>query len=161
MILGFLLLITFSFKGFAAVETASSMVPHGKIDENMGRDFMVMTKAGTRVGIEFSRGGKFQEAWGKNLGKGDELEPGESLISLSTAAQALEKKGIKARGYWLLEQDKKLGWIYEFSGTVISASTGKVLYLSTESSISESASADTSQRSHQSLLGNSCPQCTE
>lgn len=112
---------------FAANEVATSMVPHGRVIENYGREFIVKTKAGTKVEIEFSLDGHFQEAFGKNLNKGDELEPGDGLLSLSSVAKNLHEKGHKAEGYWNIERDEKLGWIYEFETVVLNAKTGAIL----------------------------------
>lgn len=108
--------------------TAVSMVPYGKLVENLGRDYTIKTMAGTKISIEFGRDGKLKEASGKNLNKGDELEPGEGLISLSTIAQNVKSSGLIPDGFWLLEKDQKLGWIYEFNGKhLVCAKTGKIL----------------------------------
>lgn len=95
--------------------------------DQSGRDFIIKTGAGTKIGIEFERNGKFQEAKGNNLNRGDELEPGDGLISLSTAAQSLAKKGIVPQGHWVLDLDPKHGWVYEFENTLISAKNGEVI----------------------------------
>jgi len=91
----------------------ASMVPKGQVVRNFGREFSEKTEAGTRVMVELFRDGELDEASGLNLGKGDQFEPGQGLISLSTAARALEKTGHRDRGQWHLEKDPKLGWIYE------------------------------------------------
>ncbi|WP_408096872.1 hypothetical protein ACJVC5_17680 [Peredibacter sp. HCB2-198] len=107
---------------------ALSMVPRGKVDLQQGRDFTIKSLANTKIKIEFRRNGKFEEASGDNLNKGDELEPGEGMISLSSAAQKLQEKGIKPEGHWSLEQDPKFGWIYEVNHQyLIDAKTGKAL----------------------------------
>lgn len=111
----------------ATPELAVSMVPRGKVVEHFGRDFIVKTKAGTKIGIEFTRMGKFEEARGLNLNKGDELEPGEGLISLSSAAHKLVTLGFKPEGLWNLDEDKELGWIYEFQTVIVNAKTGEVI----------------------------------
>lgn len=95
--------------------------------DQSGRDFIIKTGAGTKIGIEFERSGKFQEAKGNNLNRGDELEPGDGLISLSTAAQSLAKKGIIPQGHWVLDRDPKHGWVYEFENTLINARNGHVI----------------------------------
>lgn len=130
--------IIFLISGFvhAAPETATSMVPRGKLVENYGRDFIIKTTAGTKIGIEFTLGGKLQEASGKNLNQGDELEPGEGLISLSSAAHKLTEKGLKPQGYWTLEEDKSLGWIYELEESIVEAKSGKILKLKSSSPLS-------------------------
>ena len=142
-----LLFITFitsiSLPLHASVDIAGAMVPRGKIVETLGRDYVVKTRAGTKIGIEFTRKGSLEEAYGKNLNKGDDFEPGEGLISLGTAAQIIQKAGIKPEGYWLLEKDQFMGWIYEVSGTIVNAKTGAILRKAP--SISENASEDTSQ----------------
>lgn len=111
----------------ASVDHAVSMVPKGKLFDFINRDFDIRTKAGTTIEIEFGRDGKLKQASGKNLNKGDELEPGEGLISLSTIAQKLGTSGSKPEGYWLLEEDPELGWIYEIDNKLISAKSGKLL----------------------------------
>lgn len=101
------------------------MVPRGRLDEHIGRDVIIKTSAGTKIAIGFSRAGDLKEAKGRNLNAGDELEPGEGLISLSSAAQKLPKKDFK--GHWILERDKELGWIYEIESRIISARSGSIL----------------------------------
>lgn len=108
-------------------EIALSMIPRGRLEEQSGRDFIIKTLAGTKIGVEFQRSGKFEEAKGYNLNKGDELEPGEGLISLSTAARSLVSKGIVPKGQWVLDRDEKLGWVYEFENTIVDAKTGKIV----------------------------------
>ena len=126
-----LLAFLFALSAFgASPEVAVSMVPRGRVIEHFGRDYIIKTLAGTKIGIEFTTDGKFEEAKGHNLNKGDELEPGEGLISLSSAAQALVSMGMKPEGFWNLEEDKKHGWIYEFNRTLVDAKTGKVLLMS-------------------------------
>lgn len=112
---------------FASVDIAKSMVPRGKLEELLGRDVIIKTKAGTKIDIEFSRDGKFEEAFGKNLNKGDELEPGDGLISLSSVARIMEKAGHEPEGHWMLEKDPTMGWIYEVNGTIVSAKSGVIL----------------------------------
>jgi hypothetical protein len=107
--------------------TALSMVPRGRLIEQSGRDFLIKTPAGTKIGVEFLRNGKFQEAKGHNLNRGDELEPGDGLISLSSAAHALSVKGITPQGHWILELDEEHGWVYEFENTLVNAKTGQII----------------------------------
>lgn len=111
----------------ASVDIAKSMVPRGKLAEKLGRDVIIKTRAGTKIDIEFTRDGKFEEAFGKNLNKGDELEPGEGLISLSSVAQLIKKAGHSPEGYWMLEKDPTMGWIYEVNGIIVSARSGEIL----------------------------------
>lgn len=123
-----LVLTVISFSAHAVVSDtiALSMVPRGKVDLQQGRDFTIKSLAGTKIKIEFRRNGSFEEASGDNLNKGDELEPGEGMISLSSAAQKLQESGIKPEGHWSLEKDPKLGWIYEMNHQhIIDAKTGK------------------------------------
>lgn len=126
---GFALVLTaisFSAQAVISETVALSMVPRGKVDIQQGRDFTIKSLAGTKIKIEFRRTGKFEEAFGDNLNKGDELEPGEGMISLSSAAQKLQEKGIKPEGHWSLEHDPKFGWIYEMNHQhIIDAKTGK------------------------------------
>lgn len=111
--------------GVVSEETVLSMVPRSKVDLRQGRDFILKTMAGTKIRIELKRDGKLEDVSGENLNKGDELEPGDGLISLSTAAQAI---GQKAEGNWSLELDPKLGWIYEVNHQfLVDAKSGKVL----------------------------------
>lgn len=112
---------------FAATEMALSMVPRGKLVEAIGRDFVIKTPAGTKIGIEFTRDGRLEEAKGVNLNKGDELEPGDGLLSLGSVAHILQSAGFKPQGYWMLEKDKDMGWIYEFEGKIVNAKTGKII----------------------------------
>jgi hypothetical protein len=106
---------------------ALSMVPRGRLVEQVGRDFVIKTGAGTKIGIEFKRNGRFEEAKGSNLNMGDELEPGDGLISLSSAAHALAAKGIRPQGHWHLDLDDSHGWVYEFENTLVNAKTGKII----------------------------------
>jgi len=130
-----LLLVMCGFPLFSFSVTpdiASSMVPRGKIFEQIGRDFIIKTTAGTKIEIAFNRTGHLQKAKGRNLNKGDELEPGEGLISLGTAARIASASGKKPEGPWILENDKKLGWIYEFDNVLISAKDGKFVTTKTD-----------------------------
>lgn len=123
----FLLLLLASPVYASQTSLALSMVPKGKLVEQVGRDFVIKTEAGTKIQIEFKRSGRFEEAKGMNLNKGDELEPGEGLISLSSAARVLAKKGIPLQGTWHLDQDEKLGWVYEMENTLVDARSGKII----------------------------------
>lgn len=100
----------------ATEEIVKSMVPHGEISQKLGQDYSVKTKAGTKVTVEFDRTGIFDEASGLNLGKGDIFEPGNGLMALETVAKSLAKNGGRLLGEWKLENDSKLGWIYQISG---------------------------------------------
>lgn len=75
-----------------------SMVPHGKMTDSLVREFSVKTQTGTKVQIELYGNGKLKTAKGSNLNAGDELEPGDGLISLSLAAQKLQSEGVSPRG---------------------------------------------------------------
>jgi hypothetical protein len=122
-----LIILSTTQLSYGAQEIALSMVPRGKLVDNFGRNFTVKTLAGTKINIEFKLDGKFDEARGLNLNKGDELEPGEGLISLSTAAQKLSQLGAKPQGYWHLEEDQKLGWVYEFEDKLVNARSGEII----------------------------------
>lgn len=123
-----ILFLLFSLTTYASTEElALSMIPRGKVIEHFGKDFIIKTTAGTKIHVEFKRDGKFQEASGRNLNQGDELEPGDGLISLSTVAQNISKLGLRPGGIWNLEEDKEHGWVYEFNGNLISAKTGKLI----------------------------------
>jgi hypothetical protein len=119
--------LIFSQLAFSLNDIAVSMVPRGKVIETFGRNFTVRTLSGSKITVEFYLDGKFKEASGKNLNQGDELEPGEGLICLSTAARKLNQSGTKPKGYWTLEEDKTMGWIYVLGDTIIDAKTGKIL----------------------------------
>ena len=122
----FIILWVFSLSLYAGIpETAISMVPRGRLEEHVGRDVIIKTLAGTKITIGFQRSGDLKEAKGRNLNAGDELEPGEGLISLSSAAQKIPRKDYK--GHWILEKDKELGWIYEIDSRIISARSGSML----------------------------------
>lgn len=103
------------------------MVPKSKLFENHGRVLILKTMAGTKIDIEFKLNGDFKEAFGVNLNRGDDFEPGDGLISLSSAAQKLLTKGVKPEGAWILENDDQLGWIYDLQGTIISAKNGRFI----------------------------------
>lgn len=118
----------FSFSTFSGTpEVASSMVPRGKVVDTIGRDYKVKTMAGTKIEIEFKRNGLLEEARGMNLNKGDDLEPGEGLLSLSSVAHILQEKGKRPQGLWWLEKDEDMGWIYEFESVIVSAKDGKII----------------------------------
>ncbi len=117
----------FSVSSNAAIDVALSMVPRGKLAETIGRDFIIKTTAGTKIGIEFTRDGELKEAKGVNLNKGDELEPGDGLLSLSSVARILQSTGLKPQGYWMLERDKDLGWIYDFEKNSVNAKNGEII----------------------------------
>ena len=122
----FTAIISISAHAAVSETVALSMVPRGKMDLQQGRDFTIKSLAGTKIKIEFRRTGTFEEASGDNLNKGDELEPGEGMISLSSAAKKLQESGIKPEGHWSLEKDPKYGWIYEVNHQhIIDAKTGK------------------------------------
>ena len=127
ILLNLFLVAIYSFAYAGSPEVALSMVPRGKVVDTIGRDYRVKTFAGTKIELEFKRNGILEEAKGMNLNKGDDLEPGYGLISLSSAAQILQSMGKKPQGVWLLENDEKMGWIYEFQGTIISAKDGSIL----------------------------------
>jgi hypothetical protein len=117
------------------IDIAQSMVPRGKVIEVFGRDFVVKTLSGSKIIIEFKRDGAFQEASGRNLNQGDEFEPGEGLMTLGSAAKQLQSFGEKVQGHWRLEEDKELGWIYEFQTAVLNAKTGFVIHKITKKEI--------------------------
>lgn len=112
---------------FANATEAIAMVPKGKISETRGRDFIVKTPAGTKIQIEFKRNGKLEEANGINLNRGDDLEPGDGLLSLSSVAKILQEMGKKPEGIWNLDEDNDLGWVYEIGQNTIHAKTGKLI----------------------------------
>jgi hypothetical protein len=111
----------------ATPDVAKDMVPRGKIIETILLDYVVKTAAGTKITVEFTSAGEFKEAGGKNLNQGDELEPGEGLLSLSTVAQRLSKSGMTPKGFWALEREPGLGWVYQFNQAIVDAKTGHIL----------------------------------
>jgi hypothetical protein len=117
LVVFFLMVVPLYGLSKATEELVKSMVPGGKVSTHIGSDFSVRTLAGTKVIIEFSRKGIFDEASGLNLGSGDIFEPGNGLISLGSAAQSVEKQGHKVKGKWRLENDHDLGWIYELENS--------------------------------------------
>lgn len=96
--------------------TIPTMVPKGKVDSKGWREYKVKTEAGTKVEVEFDRKGELAEASGDHLNKGDMFEPGQGLISLSTAAQAVTKAGNILKDEWEFSNDSKYGWVYSFEG---------------------------------------------
>ena len=100
----------------ATEELVKSMVPHGEVTQGFAKEYTVKTPAGTKITVEFDRAGKFDEASGLNLGKGDVFEPGDGLLTLGSVAKKLNEKGHFIVGEWRIEKDSKLGWIYELSG---------------------------------------------
>ncbi len=96
--------------------TIPTMVPKGKIDHKGWREYKVKTEAGTKVEIEYDRKGELSEASGDHLNKGDNFEPGQGFISLSTAAQSVTKAGNILKDEWEFEKDSKYGWVYTFEG---------------------------------------------
>jgi hypothetical protein len=106
-----------SIKPMEAIEkTALSMIPKGKLIARIAREYIIKTEAGTKIKLEFERNGKFEEASGLNLNRGDEFEPGMGLISLGTAARSLAGTGHDVKGDWNLEKDSTHGWVYEMAG---------------------------------------------
>ena len=116
LIISFLMIIPIFAISKATEEIVQGMVPHGEIFQKNGADYSVKTKAGTKVTIEFDRTGIMDEASGLNLGSGDTFEPGNGLMALDSVAKALTGKGHHLMGVWKLENDSKLGWIYELAG---------------------------------------------
>lgn len=127
------LILLISSLAYADENISLSMVPHGKVFETRGRTYILKSRAGSKIQIRYNLDGSFKDASGIDLSRGDELEPGEGLISLSSVAKELGKAGEEPRGYWILEKDKTHGWIYDIQGTLVSAKTGKII-----SGISES-----------------------
>jgi len=112
----FLMIIPLFGMSKATEELVKSMVPHGQISRKIGKDYQIKTRAGTRMILEFDQSGNLDEASGLNLGKGDTFEPGNGILALDTVAKALQIKGHHISGEWKLENDPKLGWIYELNG---------------------------------------------
>lgn len=121
------LIILVSSLAFADEGISLSMVPHGKLFETRGRTYILKSKGGSKIQIRYNLDGSFKDASGIDLNRGDELEPGEGLVSLSSVAKELGKAGNEPRGFWILERDSKLGWIYDIQGTVVNAKTGKII----------------------------------
>lgn len=116
LMITFLLIIPLYGLSKATEELVKSMVPRGEVAVKRGNDYAVRTQAGTKIMVEFNRGGELDEASGLNSDTGDIFEPGNGLITLSSAAQVAEREGHKIKGEWRLENDPTLGWIYELEG---------------------------------------------
>ena len=97
----------------------SNVIPNSKIIEQDGSEFDVVTEGKTVVEVEFDREGKIEEASGDAAEAGDSLNPGQGLISLSKAVEALKKSGKSTVGEWSLEKSFTRGWIYEFEGRIV------------------------------------------
>lgn len=131
------LIILFTGLVFADEGISLSMVPHGKLFETRGRTFILKSKGGSKIQIRYNLDGSFKDASGIDLNRGDELEPGDGLVSLSTIAKELGRLGSEPRGFWILEKDIKLGWIYDIQGTLVDAKTGKIISRVSESDLPE------------------------
>lgn len=127
------LVLLFSSLVFADETISLSMVPHGKIFETRGRTYILKSRAGSKIQIRYNLDGSFKDASGIDLNRGDELEPGDGLISLSSVAKELGKEGNIPRGFWILEKDRTHGWIYDIQGTLINARSGKLISRISES----------------------------
>ncbi|HXH76144.1 MAG TPA: PepSY domain-containing protein [Bacteriovoracaceae bacterium] len=136
LIILFTLLFQSSFGAAPKVESkALTMVPKGRIVLINFREVTLKTESGTKVELEFERQGTLQEASGLNLNRGDEFEPGQGLMSLSSVAQKVTKAGHPIKGEWKLEKDDQYGWVYELAEDkddqkvyhIVNAKTGKLI----------------------------------
>ena len=121
--------------GKATEEIVKGMVPHGVVAQKTGDDYVVKTKSGTKVMIEFDRSGKLDEASGLNLDRGDIFEPGDGLMTLGSVAQMIKKMTPFTPSLWKLEKDSQIGWFYELTSVtedepvsfLINAKTAKLI----------------------------------
>lgn len=115
-------------------ENALKYVKEGKVVHEKDNEVKVQTKAGTIVEVEFKNDGTLEEASGKALDQ-DIFEPGNGLISLKDAREALKKAGKTPVGEWSFDNSLTKGWNYEFEGFengskidyVVDAKNGKLL----------------------------------
>lgn len=146
------LFILFTGIVFADEGVSLSMVPHGRLFETRGRTYILKSKGGSKIQIRYNLDGSFKDASGIDLNRGDELEPGDGLVSLSTVAKELGKGGDEPRGFWILEKDKNLGWIYDIQGTLVNAKTGKILSKISEADLLESPNPSQLERLSEATL---------
>ncbi len=123
----FLILAFTGLFSYASEDIAKTMVPRGKVFEAFGRHYVIRTKKGTNIHVRFDLHGNFSHAFGRELNRGDEFEPGDGLLSLGTIARKLREKGFSPDGFWTIEKDIKKGWIYEIGEKIINAKTSDVL----------------------------------
>lgn len=115
-------------------ENALKYVKEGKVVHEKENDFKIQTKSGSIVEVEFKNDGTLEEASGKALDQ-DIFEPGNGMISLKDAKDALKKAGKAPVGEWSFENSLTKGWNYEFEGFesgnkmdyVVDAKSGKLL----------------------------------
>lgn len=109
-------------------------VPEGKLLEAEKNEYKIQTPDGSVVEIEFTRKGELSEASGDLVDK-DVFVPGQGLLSLSQAVEAIKEQGKNPVGEWSLEYSMLRGWYYEFEEIlngqkmeyVVSAKDGKIL----------------------------------
>lgn len=127
----FLHLITLAHASTDAVK----LVPGGKILSQKPDEIQVTTKAGTVVEIGLDADGEMEEASGSAADKGDVFEPGEKMISLKGAVEALKRAGKTLQGEWTFEENEEGDWVYDFEGVekkaavdyIVNATNGKLL----------------------------------
>ncbi len=120
---------------WAAKEHLSKVAPGAKVVKEDGDTYEVMTPKNTIVEVEFNSDGTIDEASGTAADAGDMLTPGQGLIPLNAAVDALKKSGKKVAGEWSLEKSFTNGWVYEFQGVegnkrmdyVVSATDGRLI----------------------------------
>lgn len=97
-------------------ESLTKLVPESKVVKQDGDEYEVVTPKNTIVEVEFKRDGSVDEASGDAALAGDVFVPGNGMIALSDAVEALKKSGKSASGDWSYKKSFKNGWVYEFEG---------------------------------------------
>ena len=120
-----------AFAGMA--EDALKLVPGGKVVAEKAEEVKVQVPNGGIVEVEF-QAGKFEEASGDSV-EHDIFIPGQGLLSLKDAVEAMKKAGKTPVGEWSLDNSFLKGWHYEFEGHengkkmdyIVDAKSGKLL----------------------------------
>lgn len=115
-------------------DKALGYIPEGKVVQEKAKEVKIQTPQGTIVEVEFMEDGTFEEASG-DIAERDIFIPGQGLITLQKAHDAMKKTGKTITGDWSLEKSFLKGWYYEFEGFEngrsmdysIDAKTGKLL----------------------------------
>lgn len=115
-------------------EEALKLVPKGEVVQESLHEIKVKNASNSVVEIEFDKGGKFEEASGKNVDL-DEFIPENKSKPLKEVVALLKKNGKAPTGEWSYENSLLNGWYYEFEGYesgakkeyVVDASTGNII----------------------------------
>ncbi len=109
-------------------------VPNGKLLQSEGKEYKIQTPEGSVVEVELNRKGELDEASG-DLAEKDVFVPGQGLLALDQALNAVKEQGKSPSGEWSLEYSMIRGWYYEFNEKLngqeieylVSAKDGKIL----------------------------------